>query len=1317
MAGLGDLKMTELTKFTVDPNLPIAEKADEIREALLKHQVIIVAGETGSGKSTQLPKICLELFQEDSRLIGHTQPRRLAARTIADRVAEETKTILGDLVGYKIRFNDLMQKNGQKNGQKTARLKLMTDGILLAEIERDRYLSAYKAIIIDEAHERSLNIDFLLGYLKRILPKRPDLKIIITSATLDHQKFADHFNQAPLIEVSGRSYPVSIQYRPLYQNPDEGQEEAKEAKEERLDLNEGIYRAASSLIKANPWGGGDILVFLATEREIRECQKYLEKKHLRGVEILPLFGRLSIGDQQKIFSPSGKRKIVLSTNVAETSVTVPGVHYVIDSGTARLSRYSHRSKIQRLPIESISKASANQRAGRCGRIAPGICIRLYSEEDFNLRVPFTEPEILRTNLAGVILKMAVMGLGKIEDFPFLTSPDPRFIKDGYRLLHELGAMKIPEEVEELPELLPLGRVISTFSVDPRLAKMLVTANQKKVLSELLIITSFLSIQDVRERPMNHQPEADSAHRSFWFGGSDFLSILVLWHQSMVECQSNTERRNFCKQKFLNFMRLREWGDLYRQLCEQVEKMGWGGALSSANGKGVVALSSPLEGEGGVGGNFSDSTKGSSSLILPGFQTTKSVSPSRGGTNPAKGEVENPFLEKLADPIYQAKIHQSILSGLLSHIGRWEENKRYQGTRQGKWELFPGSSVFAHPPKWMMCYELVETHKAFARMIGKIDPVWLESLASHLIKKTYSEPFYEENSGRICAWMKISLYGLDIIPKRSVNYADLNPELSRELFIKEGLVSGKLDTEAPFILHNRKLEEELIHLENKARRLDVLADDGARFSFYDQRIPKSIVDVVRFNHWWKSALRENPKGLDPLYMTEEDLISRASHEVQDFPDFWRSGPLKLPLKYHFDPLSPEDGVTLTVPSLLWPQVSANALGWLVPGLLLEKITALIRSLPKSKRRACIPAPNFAKACLEALSETDHRESLLENVALVLKRLTGVSLSPEDFDLQSLDRHLFMRVEVLGSQGEVIESYRDVLDSKSGSRDLGVSLGDMNIAQVAEKDSEAAKWEKVGVKEWDFGDLPTEIKSHIHGVEITLYPAIEDKQTHVDLIFEHTLEKAELVSKQGVLRLFFLTLQKERGQARLSSKLIDAWVNAYKPFGNDKAAREDLEIAAMIRLLEGASLPRSLSQFEKSLEKRADFLGVAEELARQGAFILEEYFSLQKKLKRLSGQLALIESLGDISDQLSGLGYAGFLTKTPPKYFKRLGVYLKGINIRLERLANNPLKDREGLLAFRKNAQKSVDKAADKVSDKWAQEEYRLFAFSTGLASLK
>jgi ATP-dependent helicase HrpA len=1248
--------MSDLSRFVVDPNLPIAEKAEEIKKALLNHQVVIVAGETGSGKSTQIPKICLDLFQEDPRLIGHTQPRRLAARTIADRVAEETKTPLGALVGYKIRFNDSMQK--------TARLKLMTDGILLAEIEKDRYLSAYKAIIIDEAHERSLNIDFLLGYLKKILVKRRDLKIIITSATLDHQRFSEHFNQAPLIEVSGRGYPVTIRYRPLW--------DETEGVAQPVDQHEGILRAISELISSSSGGylgGGDILIFLATEREIRECQAFLEKKKLRGVEVLPLFGRLSIGDQQKIFSPSGQRKIVLSTNVAETSVTVPGVHYVIDAGTARLSRYSHRSKIQRLPIEPISKASANQRAGRCGRVAPGICIRLYSEEDFNLRKAFTEPEILRTNLAGVILKMAVMKLGQLEDFPFLTMPDSRFIKDGYRLLHELGAMQVLEDSLAPPQLLPLGRTLSKLSVDPRLAKMLVTAHEKRVLREILVISSFLSLQDIRERPMDHQAAADSAHRSFWFGGSDFLSILVLWQRAMVEQASQTERRHFCKTYFLNFMRLREWGDLYQQLREQVEKLGW-----------------TLEEE----------------------KSAPSLSAS------AHGMVEDLFLQKLKDPIYQAKIHQSILSGLLSHIGRWEENKRYQGARQGKWELFPGSVAFLHPPKWMMCYELVETHKAFARVIGKIDPLWLEALASHLIKKSYSEPFYEEKSGRICAWMKITLYGLDIIPKRAVNYSEIDPVLSRELFIKEGLVSEKLETSAPFMIHNRKLEEDLLHLESKARRLDVLADAAARFAFYDQKIPKEVLDLVSFNAWWKQSLRKDPNSLKALYMSEEDLVSRVTHEAEDFPDTWRYQHFKLPLRYHFDPQSEEDGVTLSVPALWLTQIPGAALEWVVPGVLLEKVTALIRSLPKPKRRVCIPAPNFAKACLEAIVEVDHRESLIDNVALVLSRLTGVKIFREDFDLASLPKHLFMRIEVLGKNSEVLEVYRAGF-SEPTSELLDASLGAVDMVSAEE-----SSWQREGVIAWDFGDFPKEIKTTVHGIEMTLYPVILDKGSSVDLAFEQTLEKAELLSREGILRLFFLMLQAERGQFRLQSKLSDAWMKSARAIGaSEKIAREDLEMGVVMRLfndLDLEGLPRNFEAFHCRVErKKNDFLSVGEELARQAVFILEEVTALQKKLKKLGSNLSIIESIGDISTQLQGLCYPGFLSKTPIKYFKRILIYLKGVNVRLERLAHHPLKDRENLLQFRKTIQNNNPKLGSQ--DQWSQEELRLVVFSTGLASLK
>ncbi len=1195
--------------FAVDASLPIVEKVDEIRWALQKHQVVIIAGETGSGKSTQIPKICLNLFQEDPRLIGHTQPRRLAAKMIAERVAEETKTAPGILVGYKIRFHDHMQK--------TTRLKLMTDGILLAETEKDRLLSAYKVIIIDEAHERSLNIDFLLGYLKKILPRRPDLKIIITSATLDHQRFSEHFEGAPLIEVSGRTYPVTLQYRPLYQATGGLP----------IELNEGIFRAIDALISENPLGG-DFLVFLATEREIRDCQKFLERKSLKNIEILPLFSRLSLSDQQKIFSSRGKRKIVLSTNVAETSVTVPGVHYVVDSGLARLSRYSHRSKLQRLPIEPISQASANQRKGRCGRIAPGICIRLYSEEDFHTRKPFTEPEILRTNLAGVILKMAVMKLGPVEDFPFLTPPDSRFVKDGYRLLHELGAMN-----EEGTEILPLGKTLAKFSVDPRLAKMLTTAQQKKVLREMLVLTSFLSIPDIRERPMDHQAEADAAHKAFWVAGSDFLSILMLWVKAVLEPTSQGERRKLCQKSFLSFRRLREWLDLHQQLSEQVRALGW---------------------------------------------ECEEISSEK-------------WTENLNDFRFQQSIHQSLLSGLLSHVGRWEENKRYEGARQIKLEIFPGSVAFAHPPKWIMCYELVETHKAFARVVGKIDPLWLESLAAHLIKKSISDPFYEEESGRVCAWMKLSLYGLDVIPKRRVNYGEINPRESREIFIREALVAERFETNAPFILHNQKLEESLLPLENKARRLDVLVDEKAKFQFYDTRIPLEITDSIRFNAWWKSLQKQNPEYLKTFYMCEEDLISKIAHEATEFPDVWSCPPFKFPLRYHFDPMSVEDGVTVSIPSLLFREVPQNALEWGVSGLLLEKITALIRALPKATRRSFIPVPGVAKACLEALKGVDIRESLIENVALVLKRLSGLAIQREDFNLKELDPHLFMRVEILDAKGKVLKVFRESWEAWPAIEDY------LSTSEMPAESKANLGWEKEKLLDWTFGDFPREIPTQFQGVSIVLYPAIEDRGDSVALVLESTREKAESLSTSGILRLLFLALQKEREEVRRRSNL---------PV-QDKMLREDLEMASLLRVFgefdSADTFPRNRSDFENLLKHRGEFFRAWEELSRQALFLLEEYARIQSKMKKLKGQLALIENLSDINIQLSELFYPGFIRKTPIKYFKRLNVYLKGVDVRLERLFHHPMKDREDLLVFRKNESRFV---------KWEKEEYRLEAFSSG-----
>ncbi len=851
--------------------LPVSQKKDDIAEAIRDHQVVIVAGETGSGKTTQIPKICMELGRGVRGMIGHTQPRRIAARTVAERVAEELDTPLGEAVGWKVRFTD------QVNPDATF-VKLMTDGILLAEIQTDRELRAYDTIIIDEAHERSLNIDFLLGYLAQLLPKRPDLKVVITSATIDPERFSRHFGNAPIIEVSGRTYPVEVRYRPLLE------EDSDDADRDQITA---ITDAVEELMAEGP---GDILVFLSGEREIRDTADALTRKRYRSTEVLPLYARLSHAEQHRVFQQHGGRRIVLATNVAETSLTVPGIKYVIDPGFARISRYSHRTKVQRLPIEPVSQASANQRKGRCGRTSDGICIRLYSEDDFLARPEFTDAEILRTNLASVILQMTAAGLGEIEKFPFIDPPDHRNIRDGVQLLHELGALD-PTQKDPRKRLTQTGRKLAQLPVDPRLARMVLEADRNGCAREVMVIAAALSIQDPRERPSDKQTQADQQHARFRDETSDFLAFLNLWRyvREQQKERGSSSFRRMCKQEFLNFLRIREWQDIYTQLRTVAKQMG-------------IHLN----------------------------------------------EEDAP-----AD-----RIHVSLLSGLLSHIGMKDvkESKdsgqggrrdggrnEYLGARNAKFAVFPGSALFKKPPRFVMSAELVETSRLWARVNAKIEPEWVEPLAEHLLKRTYSEPHWEKDQAAVMAYEKVTLYGVPIVAQRKVNYGRIDPEVSRELFIRNALVEGDWRTHHKFYADNRKLLTEVEELEHRARRRDILVDDETLFDFYDRRIPDHVVSGAHFDSWWKHKRREEPEFLD----FEREMLIRESADAvtkADYPDTWRQGPLKFRVTYQFEPGADADGVTVHIPLQVLNQVTDEGFDWQIPGLREDVVTELIRSLP-------------------------------------------------------------------------------------------------------------------------------------------------------------------------------------------------------------------------------------------------------------------------------------------------------------------------------------------------------------------------------------
>lgn len=930
-------------------NLPVSQRKAEIQKLIAENQVVVIAGETGSGKTTQLPKMCLELGLGTKGLIGHTQPRRIAARSVAMRIAEELNTEPGGVVGYKVRFNDQISEQTQ--------VKLMTDGILLAEIQTDRFLNQYDTLIIDEAHERSLNNDFILGYLKQLLPRRPDLKVIITSATIDVERFSHHFNNAPIIEVSGRTFPVEVRYRPIVElNDEEGEQ----------DQLQGILNAVDEL---QAEGRGDILIFLSGEREIRDTAEALEKQHLKHTEILPLFARLSAQEQNKIFHPSGLNRIVLATNVAETSLTVPGIKYVIDPGTARISRYSYRTKVQRLPIEPISQASANQRKGRCGRVSEGICIRLYSEDDFNNRPEFTDPEILRTNLASVILQMTALGLDDIEAFPFVDAPDKRHIQDGIKLLEELGAFEwagstSSPNTHSGRRLSPLGKQLAQLPVDPRLAKMLLSAVNLGAVHEVMIVVAALSIQDPRERPQEKQQASDEKHRRFVDKKSDFLAFLNLWHyiQEQQKALSKNQFRRQCQKDYLNYLRIREWQDIYHQIRLTVREMG------------LPINSEPAE--------------------------------------------------------YQ-QIHTALLSGLLSHIGLKESEKQsYLGARNAHFAIFPNSVLFKKQPKWVMAAELVETSKLWGRMVAEIEPEWIEPLAEHLVKKSYAEPRWSKSRGQVVADEKVSLYGVPIVSGRAVNYGSLDPKTSREIFIQSALVEGDWNTRHKFFFENQKLIREVEDLEHKSRRRDILVDDRTLFEFYDERIGTDVVSQKHFDSWWKKASGKDPELLN---FEKSFLINDDAQKVSqlDFPNWWHQGNLKLKLTYQFEPGTDADGVTVHIPLPLLNQIEMQGFDWQIPGLRHELIVALIKALPKSLRRNFVPAPNYAEAFLGRVTNFD--KPLVETLSYEFRRMTGVSVDVDEWKLAEIAPHLRMTFRVIDEKGKKIAESMNLDELKFSLKD--------------------------------------------------------------------------------------------------------------------------------------------------------------------------------------------------------------------------------------------------------------------------------------------
>ena len=1289
------------------PELPVSAARDEIARAVRDHQVVIVAGATGSGKTTQLPKIALELGRTR---IAHTQPRRIAARTIAERIAEELQVPLGSAVGYKVRFTDKVSED--------TRIALMTDGILLNEIHRDRLLRRYDMVIVDEAHERSLNVDFLLGYLRRILPKRPDLKVVITSATIDPESFAKHFAEpdgtpAPIIEVSGRTYPVEIRYRPPAR-PAKGEEESDDV--------DGITSALRELDRE---AAGDVLVFLPGEAEIRDAAdavRGMYAKDAAPTEVLPLYGRLSAAEQHRVFERSQvagiRRRVILATNVAETSLTVPGIRYVVDTGTARISRYSNRSKVQRLPIEAVSQASAQQRSGRAGRTSDGIAIRLYSEEDFGTRPEFTEPEILRTSLASVILQMLSLGFGDISSFPFLTPPDSRGVKAALDLLVELGAVKAGRDH---PTLTDLGREISRLPIDPRFARMLVEARRTGVLRDMLAIVAGMSIQDVRERPEDRREEADRLHARFTDPSSDFLSLLNLWNhlqEKQAELGSSAFRR-LCRAEHLNYVRVREWADVHRQLSALVN----------------APRTSTRSGTGG-------------------------------------GDTADPD-----------ELHKAILSGLLSHLGLLDERTtssatrgrtgsdrveqrrgaEYLGSRGTRFAIFPGSGLKKKRPTAVMAAEVVETSRLFARTVAAIDPAWAEPLAGDLAKRSLSEPHWSKASGAASAYEKVTLFGLEIVPKRRVQLARFDRPFARELFVRHALVEGEWDSShldkklTAFERRNLELRRRLEKIEERERRRDILVGDEAVFRFYDARLPRDVFDARSFEAWWKDASARTPRLLD---MTEADLVDEASRgDERDFPARWTQGDQVLSLAYRFEPGAADDGVTAVVPLALLAQLRPDGFDWQVPGMRDELITALLRSLPKSIRRHVVPAADWAATFAADLAGQGPEAhdgvppvALRDALAARIQRVASQPVSAADFEMERVPGHLQVSFRAVDERGRAVGSDRDLAALQARLADRARASVSRSLTATAPANGRADRaargpaarlagapggaprpestfTERTGLTDWTFGDLPDVVDTKVAGGVVRGYPAIVDEGASVALRIETTPEAATRATRAGVRRLVLLSVASPSAYVLEHLTSAEKLALAASPYPSAKALIEDGRVAvadAVIARTAPDAVVRSRAGFEAV---RDAFSGAVVDELFQTVSLTARILTAARDVERAmrdANSLTLLGALNDIKGQLAGLVFPGFVSRIGTARLAQLPRYLRGALDRVRALADNPGRDRQRMTEFERAATvfaeaggvipPADDAPLALVHARWLLEEYRvsLFAQSLGTA---
>ncbi len=1215
--------------ITYPEALPVTARKDDIAEAIRDNQVVIIAGETGSGKTTQIPKICLELGRGRLGFIGHTQPRRIAARTVAERIASELDQKIGESVGYAIRFDDRVSE--------TTAVKLMTDGILLAEMQRDRFLNKYDTIIIDEAHERSLNIDFLLGYLKRLLPKRPDLKVIITSATIDPESFAAHFadadgNPAPIIEVSGRTYPVEIRYRPL-----EFEAGEKVVDQDPLD---GLTEAIEELMHE---GDGDILCFFPGERDIRDAMEAIEGKKWKNVEVTPLFGRLSNQEQHRVFSEHRGRRIVLATNIAETSLTVPGIRYVVDTGTARISRYSTRTKVQRLPIEPISQASANQRSGRCGRVADGIAIRLYSEQDFESRPEFTDPEILRTNLASVILQMVSLKLGDIEQFPFIQPPEHKAIRDGLTLLHELGAL---HDKQDKPSLTTIGRDLARIPLDPRMARMLIEANTNGCLDDVMVIVAAMTIQDVRERPLDFQAQADQAHARFKDKTSDFLSMLKLWDyikQTRNE-QSGNKFRKRMKQEFLHYMRIREWFDLVRQLKDVAKQLGW---------------------------TYQEGT------------------------------------ERRSDDI-----HMSLLSGLLSNIGARDGNsKEFQGARNTRFLVFPGSALAKKPPEFLMAAELVETSRLWARDVAAIDPAWVEKLGADLLKHNYSEPTWSRKRAAAIAHQKSTLYGVPIVADRTVPYHRVDSAAARDMFIRNALIAGDWNTHHAFFKANAQALDDAAAYEEKARRRGLIVDEDTLFDFYDQRIPAKVTTGRHFDSWWKKERRRTPDLLDfdPAKLIDD------SHDVteESFPDHWRKGTIDYELTYKFEPGDPLDGVTVMVPIPMLAGLDTEGFDWLVPGLRLELVTELIRSLPKALRRTVVPAPEFAERAIDRL--IPYEGPITQQLADVLRELGGQGINATDFQASKLPAHLRMNYGAIDKRGKIVDSDRDL-----------AALVRRQAGHIKSSVSRVSRTsESTAVSEWTddtLGTIDDTVKTTVDGHEVTAYPALVATKDGVELKVHPTKAAADAAMVTTTLTLLMREISVNASQMVKGLPLQQRVAVDSYPHGGADGLVNDARVAAIRDLMLEAGGPvRTPAAFQKLKDTvKPQVPGRVRQAVVAIAPGLAEYSNLRAELAHWDGP-----AIDDMRAQLDFLLPQNAITVHGMSHLRHLPRYIQAMRIRLEDMNLDPDRDADrqaevdNAKAYLSNRLRNLPAGREKTREvkdvRWMIEELRVSLFAQRLGT--